>query len=441
MNFLKLEVGRYDFAAAATFIAYAGCSIVLPVAMIPAAKDLGFALDAGGQGMGGALHLGRSMTMVAAMIACGFVAGRFGLCRSLGWSMLSLAFATLLVAIAPSYGLLFAGVALAGLGEGMAEGLTTPLVQNLHPEQPGKYMNFAHGFWALGILCCVLIAGGLLTLGMPWRWVVGLAGITAIFPAVLFLIPNRNPKVHPDSGEILTWKEVLNQSVSILKVRRFWLFFVMIFLAGGGDFSLTFWVASFVQLEYGGSAMMGGLGTACFAAGMASGRIGGAFWVTQERLPHLIVLSSFLALAVTIFFPLLNSLTLLFVLLFFAGVGAAPLWPCIQTHCAQRLPNLDATMIFVILSCAGIPGCGFFAWLMGVAGDHFGLRHSFFIIPGCFFLIGCLMVWEFTSPRQINRQINYRCRRLTRSARILYRETAGGFFGYCSGFFRRPPFK
>ena len=47
---------------------------------------------------------------------------------------------------------------------------------------------------------------------------------------------------------------------------------------------------------------------------------------------------------------------LLFLLLFLCGVGSAPFWPSIQSLCVDRLPRLDSTLAFIVLSCAGVPG-------------------------------------------------------------------------------------
>ena len=83
----KMTFGRYDYAAFVSFIAYAAGSVVLPVALVSLARDLGFALDEGGMGAGGALHLGRTMVIVASMLLVGFAAGRWGKRRTMGVSV------------------------------------------------------------------------------------------------------------------------------------------------------------------------------------------------------------------------------------------------------------------------------------------------------------------------------------------------------------------
>jgi fucose permease len=91
-------------------------------------------------------------------------------------------------------------------------------------------------------------------------------------------------------------------------------------------------------------------------------------------------------------------LWLFFGLLFLAGIATAPFWPSVQSYCADRLPKTDTTMLFILLSCAGVPGCGFFAWLMGYIGDRTGsLSSAFYLVPFCYLalalLIGCDWLW------------------------------------------------
>jgi hypothetical protein len=119
----KMVFGRYDYAAFISFFSYASGSVVVPVVLVFLARDLGFSLEHGGLSAGGALHLGRTITMVASMLLCGFLAGRWGKRRTLGWSVVLMGLAMGLCALAPSYGILFLALMIAGTGEGIIEGL------------------------------------------------------------------------------------------------------------------------------------------------------------------------------------------------------------------------------------------------------------------------------------------------------------------------------
>ncbi len=393
MTSSRLIFGRYDYAAFTSFICYAVCSIIVPVALVALAKDLGFPLDKGGMGAGGVLHFGRSAAIVVSMLFCGFVAGRIGLRKSLGLGVLLMGSGLFLCAFSQWYWALLALLLVAGLGEGVIEGLATPFVQELHKQEPGRYINFAHSFWSVGVTFTTLAAGALLSMGVSWRILLGVGGALVAVPLLIIFWKENPAAPYPESPVKLSIREVARQSYDILRRRHFWLFFVAMFLAGGGEFCLTFWCPAFIQLCFQGSAWAAGFGTAVFGVGMFLGRAGSGFLVRQHQLCNLLV---FMAVAGTVFtsiLPLLNPayfvspalfITALYTLLFFCGVAAGPFWPSVQSYAADRMPGVDTTMLFVLLSCAGIPGCGFFTWFMGICGDRFGLQNSFFLIPGCF---------------------------------------------------------
>lgn len=395
-----MTFGRYDLAAFTSFFAYAAGSVVLPVALVSLAQDMGFSLDEGGMSEGGALHLGRTLLMMVSMLLCGFIAARWGKRRTVGAAVAVMGLGVLLCAVAPLYGVLFVALMIAGLGEGVIEGLATPFVEALHPKEPGRYINFAHSFWSVGVFVTVLATGGLISLGVHWRVLVGVASALAFMAAAITLLPASPAKAYPEHPETIHWKTVWGQAHELVRARRFWLFFAAMFVAGGGEFCLTFWCASYIQLSFLDAAWAGGVGTACFAGGMFLGRTGWGYLIQQHQLKHLIFWSALAGAAVTSLFPLLTNLWVFFGLLFVAGLAVAPFWPSVQSYSADRLPQTDTTMLYILLSCAGIPGCGVFTWLMGYLGDRTGdLRAAFWLIPGCFFTLAALIGYDWLRSR------------------------------------------
>lgn len=394
-----MAFGRYDYAVFQSFFAYASGSVVVPVALVALARDLGFSLEKGGMTAGGALHLGRTVPMVLAMLVCGFAAGRWGKRRTMGVSVALMGLGVALCAAAPAYGVLFVALMTAGLGEGVIEGLATPFVQDLHREEPGRYLNFAHSFWSIGVLVTVLSSGALISLGVPWRTVVAAVSALAFVGAFMLLWPESKRARYPEHPDPIHWKVIRGYMAQAFGTGRFWLFFAAMFVAGGGEFCLTFWCASFVQLNFVDAAWAGGVGTACFAGGMVLGRTGWGCLIKQQQLRPLILWSAVVGTVITLLFPLVTQLWMLFGLLFLAGVATAPFWPSVQSYCADRLPRLDATVLFILLSCAGVPGCGFFTWLMGLIGDHAGgLRSAFYLVPACYATLAVLIIYDWLNP-------------------------------------------
>ena len=142
----RLCFGRFDYAAFLTFASYAASSLAIPVVLVEMAEDLRFPLLEGGMATGGSFQVVRSLAMCASMVFAGFAAARWGNRRSLGVAVGTMGAGLLLCAFAPSYLLVLPALLLAGLGEGVVEGLGTPFVQDMHRDDPGRYVNFTHGF-------------------------------------------------------------------------------------------------------------------------------------------------------------------------------------------------------------------------------------------------------------------------------------------------------
>lgn len=392
--------GRYDLAAFHSFFSYASGTVVLPVALVALSHDLGFDLEDGGMTEGGTLHFVRTFFVMASMLFCGVAAGRWGKRRSMGLAVLLMGLGGLLCAGSHSYSVLLIALMVAGLGEGVLEGLATPFVRDLHPEEPARYINMTHAFWPIGVMTTVLVSGGLLALGISWRVLLAGIAMLAFVSAGLLLWPESHQKKYPEHPEPIHWKTIWAQAVVIFRIPRFWLFYAAMFVAGGGEFCLTYWSASYIQLNFGATAWAGGIGTACFAGGMVLGRVGWGFLLKQHHFRDLLFWSALAAMFMAIPFPMLSNLWMLFTLLFLVGIATAPLWPSIQSHCADRLPETDSTMLFILLSCAGIPGCGFFIWLMGFLGNHTGdLATAFYLVPGCFLALALLMGYDWMTSK------------------------------------------
>ena len=395
----KLKFGRYDLACMAAFIGYALCSLSIPVSLVAMGKSLDFPLDRGGMAAGGVLHLTRSLAIVAALMVCGLIAGRIGKRKSMGLCTLLMGGGILLCSLAPSYWFLLPFLLIAGFGEGICEGIATPFVQDLHSDAPERYVNITHSYWSVGIGICVLGAGGLLTMGVSWRIVLAAAGALTMLASLLFLWKEDPRKKYPDLRTVSDPAELWRLSAAIFRTPRFWLHCLAMFMGAGAEYCLTFWSAAYLQLTFGATAWMAGLGTASVGLGMFIGRNFFGLIAREDNLRRNLIFAASgtipLILILSFVTPeFIHSRTLLFILLLAVlvccGIGIAPFWPTMQVYSVRQLPELDTTMMYIYLSAVGIPGCGFFTWIVGVLGDRFGLRGAFVLLPAtliCYILI------------------------------------------------------
>lgn len=397
--------GCVDIALYLTFLGYAAGSMIIPVALVDIAESLHFPLESGGMEAGGRLHAIRSVGIVAALLGCGFLSFHLGKRRSLAASVLIMGSGLLLCSLpglmpdllgGSGYWLLMTALLFAGIGEGVIEGLATPYVQDLHPEDPARYVNFAHTFWPIGVTLTVLTAGWLLSIGCPWVVLFLVLAVLVMLPG-LYLLWSKRPEP-PAPAQ----KPVWGAAGKICRRPLFWFFFTAMFLVGGAEFSLTFWGAAFVQLDLNGSAAAGGVILAAFSVGMITGRTCAGLLITTARLFHLLMgcaVAGIVFASLVPWLPGVGGMVVPALLFFCNGLAVAPFWASLQCYCSDRMPEVDNTVLMILLSLAGVPGCGFFSWLLGWLGNSIGLAQAFWIVPGCFAVLAGMLLsdrlWVF----------------------------------------------
>ncbi len=397
----KISFRRLDYAAALGMFTYASSVVATPIILLRLAADLGFGLAEGG-----GIEAVRAGFLLAILLASGAAAARFGKTRTLGTGSLILAIGLLAYAAAPAYAVVLAAMILVGLGGGILEALINPLVQDEHPQDSGRYLNITNAFFSIGVLASVLVVGDLLTRGVSWRLLVAGIGVLALVSAGLFVVFGYGSVHHrrpvdpggkdsgPDTIRIGPW----HHARAIVREPLFWLFAVAIFCGGGAEGAFTFWSASYIQLHFDTLARAGAVGTAAFAAGMVIGRLASGRFVHQGGLRRLIIVSAFVGIAASLGAWAIDSVAGFFLVVFFAGLSIACFWPSIQSHAADTMP-VDSTMLFILLSCAGIPGFGLTSWVMGLIAEQHGLRASLLVIPALLLVLAVAMLLSTRARR------------------------------------------
>ena len=396
----KLKLGKLDYGGAMGFLAYSSSAVMTPICLLKLMEELSFSLAEGG-----GIEAVRAFLILVVLVISGFAAARWGKPTVLAWGSFLVAAGMFTYAIAPAYGIVLTAMALVGVGSGIVEGLVNPLVQDCHPQDSGRYLNIVNGFWSIGVMTTVLVTGELLTRGVSWRILMACSGGLGVISGSLFLFFRSSDKHAEPVKSSQANAEALANIGKILKLKRFWVFAAALLTGGGAEAAFTFWSASYVQIHFGAFPRAGGFGTGCFAGGMVVGRMLSGRYVHQRGLRVLILTSALVGIAISLFALAVESLGGFYVILFFAGVSVACFWPSVQSYAADCLDRVDSTMLFILLSCAGIPGFGFASWLMGIIGNRAGIRAGFAVIPFFFLALTLIIV--------IDHQIHRRRVRLT----------------------------
>ncbi len=375
-----------DLGTYGSFMLYSATMVATPMALLPMAEE--FAIGYTG---GGVIEFIRSFLVLIMLLFSGYAAARWGKIRLVSLGLLMISIGLLAYGGAQAYWMVLAAMSLIGLGGGFVEGLINPLVQDLHPEDAPNRLNLANAFFSLGVVVTVLTAGELLTGGASWRMIFFILGIAGLLLALLFTASGKNislPKSNHSAFHI----------GQILKDKRFWLFGLAMFFGGSLESAFTFWSASYIQVYFGALPRGGGVGTALFAFGMAAGRIGTGRLTRIMGLRTIILISSLLALAVGVLAFFVDGIGIFFLLLFTAGLSVACFWPTIQAYAVQSM-NVDSTLLFIYLSCFGMPGIGLTPVIMGGIADQSGLQAGFIVVPIFALLLVLLMTFDPANSR------------------------------------------
>ena len=313
--------------------------------------------------------------------------------------MLLMCLGMILSAISPDYTLVFLSLLIAGIANGIAGTLSSPFVRNLHPSESGRYINFLNSFWALGTLFTVIVSGGLLSIGVSWRVVLCGTGLLTLIGSLILLLPESKDKEYPEMQEQLSPKAIFQQMLKVLVDKRFMILFITMMIFAGGEGVLMFWSASYIQLNFSASAWAAGVGTGIFAAGMIISRIAVGYFIPQNKFKHAIIGFALFGFLITMFFPQIKELWLLFIVLFLSGIATAPIWPSLISHSAERLTHLDKTTTMILITLSSTPGRIIFTFLVGYIAEYTGnLSTAFYLVPAYFIIVAIMVFIEGTFP-------------------------------------------
>ncbi len=373
-------------AACGAMFVYAVSVVAMPICLLQMKADLGFQLTGGG-----ALEAGRTVLLLAMLLISGWAAMRWGKVRPLAIGLYITGAGLALLSQCHTYTAAMACIMFIGAGSGLVEALVNPLVQDLHPRDAGRYLNITNAFFSFGIMGGTLLMGEALTRGMSWRAIMmALAGASL---ACGFLFTSARKASLPPSAHSV------GHITAILHDRRFWYFGMAMVCAGATEASYTFWSATYVQLHFDELPRAGAFATALFAGSMAVGRLACGKAAHYVSLPRIILASALVGALVAIMPAFVESVGMFYLSLVLAGFSVACFWPTIQAHAAATM-EVDSTLLFIFLSCLGIPGYGFISLLMGIIGDAAGLQKSFLIVPGLFLTLAAGMFFAEKSEKR-----------------------------------------
>ena len=278
---------------------------------------------------------------------------------------------------------IIASVVVYAVGSGLIEVLGSPIVEACPFENKDAVMSLLHSFYCWGSAAVVLVSTGFLLLFGSANWWI-LALVWACLPLAnavyFFFVPIAKLE---EEGETLPVRK-------LLKKPRFWLFFVLMTLAGAAELSISQWASAFAESGLGLSKALGDMAGPClFAVFMGLSRV--LYSRYGKRLRLFLILSGTLCIGCYLVAAFVPVPEVALVGCALAGFAVGIMWPGIFSLAAKDLAG-GGTPMFALLALGGDLGCTAGPTLVGLlAGrfnDNIGTGIAFALVfPALFVLL------------------------------------------------------
>ena len=274
----------------------------------------------------------------------------------------------LMFAYADSLWFAFAAVGFIGVGGGLIESGSNPLLVQLYPGRETAVLNMHHFFFAVGSLLGPLIMGAILTRSISWRWGYTGFGVAALLTLFVLSIP-RIPTL-PGKGGF-----EMKQMARLMADPMFLAFFLIIFLNSGVQNGIGFWMVSFLKETKQLPIALASLSLSFFFASLAGGRLLSSYFIT--RFHEAFYLTALLTL---LFINLLLSILApgAWTILFFAlcGFAHSGVLPCLLGVAGRNYSDFPGTAMGLLVTATGL-GSVLVPWLMSLVSQFTDLQTGF----------------------------------------------------------------
>lgn len=260
-------------------------------------------------------------------------------------------------------GLLVAVVCYA-IGGGLIEVLISPIVEACPTDNKASVMSLLHSFYCWGTVAVVALSTVyLFAFGKEnWKTLAILWALVPLFNMLYFSQVSLATLTEENEGMTIG---------ELLKSKLFWLFFVLMIMAGASEQAMSQWASAFAESGLKVSKTIGDLAGPCFfSILMGSSRAFYAKFGEKIDLLKFIMGSALLCifsylLAVFSPYPVFGLLGC-----GLCGLSVGIFWPGTFSLAAAKMPK-GGTAMFALMALAGDVGCGGGPTVVGFVAEHF----------------------------------------------------------------------
>lgn len=267
------------------------------------------------------------------------------------------------------YAALLVAMGINAIGGGLIEVLISPIVEALPGDEKASAMSLLHSFYCWGHVSVVILSTVFFNVAGMDHWNI-LPLIWAIIPLLNVFLFIKVPLC------ILVEEHERVPLRKIVKVRVFWVLFMLMICAGASEQAMSQWASLFAETGLGVSKNMGDLlGPCAFAVLMGISRTIYGIYGSKMNLMKTIAGSSILCV-ISYFIAVLATNPLLALAgCAMCGFSVGIMWPGVFSLSAKHYPQ-GGTSMFAILALAGDVGCSSGPGFVGIFSNITGSLKS-----------------------------------------------------------------
>ncbi len=276
------------------------------------------------------------------------------------------------------------GICLVGIGGGLIESSSNPLLIQLFPGRESMIMNLHHFFFAVGSLAGPLMMGAALVKSIPWQWAYFGFGFF-VLAVSLFLLFQKTSTIQSNR------RFQMKVLPTLMSEKAFRTLFLVTFFNNGVQNGIGFWMVTFLKESKGVPIALASLSLFFFFACLAVGRLSSSYFITKfQEMSYLSGLLSilFFALLLSTFAPGRWAIP------FFAlcGLAHSGVFPSLLGMSGKLYSENPGTALGLIATAAGL-GAMVVPWLISLVSQMTTLQTGFLFSE--IFVILCLILVRF----------------------------------------------
>jgi fucose permease len=330
----------------------------------------------------GSLFLLMTFGILAASLVFGPMVDRYGYKGMLLLATFLIAAGLEAMAFANGMMALRVAILMIGFGGGIVNGGTNALVADISSEAKGANLQLLGVFFGIGAVGVPFL---LATMGGSFasQSLIAIVGGLVLIPFLVIAVTWFPAPKQPQGFPIAAVGRLIRDPVLLLVG-------TMLFLESGMEITVGGWTSTFVNEELAVPARTALIVLSLYWAGMMLARL--ALGTVLRGVSPIRALFSCLGVGFVGALVLLmtHDVTLASVGVFMLGIGFAATFPTVLGIVGERYAELSGTAFSMVITMALVGGM-FFPWITGVAGNKYGMRGSFVVVPTAIVLLATLL--------------------------------------------------